>query len=312
MSTKKPVNPFLEISKKCGITPYGMEEIVLDKMGLTSINKEDLKLFPNLQVIYLTNNNLTELSGLNYCIRLEAIDARQNKISHINLPKQTFLKELYLANNKFQDIETFINEASNLRNLKILDLRDNLVTQVRGYRQAVIAKFQSLEVLDGLAVTKYERAKATAKLNSRSSRIQKRSCSMLQYLQTAPLSQVDTLVNKRAEKIRENRKNQEKKEKEEQDKIERQMKEDFAKYSMMDAVPLPDSLDFLKKKNEGGLGDSPVKQTRAKSRMYIKMATFAEKNTEFDDDASRFEKLNPDLSGIAMDLCLKENVVFPK
>ena len=315
-STKpKSTNPFLNIAKRCGIKPFDMEEIVIEKIGLTKIEPDHLKLFPNLQVIYLNNNKLTELDNLNYCIRLETIDARGNQISHLHLPKQAFLKELYLADNNFSDVDEFIKEASNLRNLEVLDLRGNIITQVKGYRQAMIAKFQALKTLDGLEVLKSERMKANPQKNllTKSGRTQKRPFSMFDFLRTAPISAPDIEVKKKSDRIRSIMEERKRIEEEEQTKAAREMREEFEAKINQDELPLPEGLDFLGQKKKLEPQPKPQKTRRAASRMYIKTATFAEKNEPFQyDKKSVFESLNSDIPKAATSHCLKESLVFPE
>ena len=313
---RKAKNPFIDISKKCGIKPFDMEEIVVENLELTNIEPDQLKLFPNLQVIYLNNNKLTKLDNLNFCIRLEIIDARDNQISHIHLPKQSFLKELYLANNNFTDVDLFIEEASNLRNLEILDLRNNLLTQVRGYRQMIISKFQSLKVLDGLEVLVSERQKANLQKSDKASttKTKRRPCSMLDFLKSAPLSEPDKEVIKKSEHIRKLMEKKRKEEEEEQTKAARLQREEFEAKNKINDIPIPEGLDFLGKTKKLIIQDVPKKQNRARSRMYIKTTTFAEIDPilEPDDKEDKFVLLNPNIPKAAMDHVLKTQFVYPE
>ena len=315
-STKqKNTNPFLNISKRCGIKPFDMEEIVVEKIGLIAIEPEQLKLFPNLQVIYLNNNNLTELNNLNYCIRLEMIDARGNQISHLHLPKQTFLKELYLADNNFSDVDEFLKEANNLRNLEVLDLRGNLITQVKGYRQSMIAKFHSLKTLDGLEVLKTERMKANPQkhLLTKSNKTQKRPFSMFDFLRTAPISAPDIEVKKKSDRIRHKIEEKRRMEEEEQTRAARELREEYEAKINQNDLPLPEGLDFLGQNKKIEPPPKPPKKVRASSRMYIKTATFAEKNDSFQDSDNKsiFGSLNSDIPKVATNHYLKETFVFP-
>ena len=187
------MNPFLEISKKSLIKSYDMEELVLEKTKLIKIEKDFLKPFPNLQSLFIPNNELIELSNLDYNIRLKFIDARNNNISEINIPKQLFLTELYLSNNSLINLEIFLNQIDHLKNLEILDLRNNKLTQERGYRNLIILKFPSLKILDGINIIK--------KNNIIPRNINNRSSSVLTYLKNIPKSNVEININLKNKKI---------------------------------------------------------------------------------------------------------------
>ncbi|EAY07306.1 Leucine Rich Repeat family protein [Trichomonas vaginalis G3] len=283
-----------------------MEEIVLDKMGITSIEPDQLKLFPNLQVLYITNNKLEILNNLEPCIRLLVIDARNNLLSEIDLRKQTFLNALYLANNKFESIENFLKQTANLRNLQILDLRGNEITQNKGYRQAIIEKFPSLEILDGLEVTKAERKKITI---SRTLPNQKKPLSMLDFLKSLPLSDADSRVLRRADQIRAATQLRLQKEEEERQKIEREQKERFEAFANIKRAPLPDCVGFKREEVIIHKNTSETVRRRSRSRMFIKASTFPE--SAKDEGTSFFEMMNPTLPKIPTRR-YNEAVIFAK
>lgn len=298
-------NPFLDIAAKCSVKPYDMEEIVLDRMGLTKIEPDQLKLFPNLQVLYITNNKLTILNNLQPCIRLTIIDARNNHLNELDLRKQTFLRGLYLANNRFESIEQFLKQTSHLRNLEVLDLRGNEITQIKGYRNAIIEKFPNLETLDGLDITKAERNKINV---SRTFSTQRKPQSMLEFLRSLPLSDADSIVSKRANQIRAATKLREQKEEEERTMFARLQKEKFEAAAHITRAPLPDTVGFAHEDKISVISTTEPVKKRSRSRMYIKTSTFPE--SAKDENTQFFETMNPRLPKIPPRK-FNEAVVFP-
>lgn len=112
---------------------------------------------------------------------IDSIDLSDNKISVIeNIPKLTRLKVIFLANNKISAIQSdfaacvpnleilvlhnnkiqYFDELLKLRDLKqlkIINLSDNLVTEIKDYRLKIISLFSSLYCLDFERVTLLER-----------------------------------------------------------------------------------------------------------------------------------------------------------
>lgn len=303
----KNKNPFLEIATKCSVKPFDMEEIVLDRLGITSIEPDQLKLFPNLTVLYITHNKLKILNNLQPCIRLSFIDARNNQLSELDLKKQIFLRVLYLANNKFEYIENFMKQTSHLRNLEVLDLRGNEITQIKGYRAMMIDQFPNLETLDGIDITKSERIKNN--VFQRSTTIQRKPQTMLEFLTSLPLSDADTVVSRRAGQIRVATELRLKKEEEERTKFARMQKEKFEALAHITRAPLPDSIGFKHEEKEEKNENHDEGKRRSRSRMYIKTSTFPE--AAKDEGTKFFEYMNPKLPKIPTRAC-NEAVVYPK
>ena len=254
-----------------------MEEIVLDHSSLIRIGEEDLKPFPNLQSLYIPNNKLIELSNLEHNIRIKFIDARNNKISRISIPKQVFLIELYLSNNQLISLDVFLENMGHLKNLEVLDLRDNKLTQEKGYRNQVIKAFPSLKVLDGIEIRKSDRNNVEVQRSVPKNR----SASVLEYLKAKQVSNSEKIIQKRAKEIIAERETQ---------NVAQQMQ------SQMWSAVSPTK-------------NSSIKKPRAKSRMYIKATTFVESKSPTEENLILLS-LNPNLPR-SKNHVVRENIVYP-
>jgi internalin A len=91
---------------KAGFPPYYLEDI---------------------QEVELSQSDIHDLDGVQYCIHAATMDLSGNSISDISLLwGLTALEELNLSDNKLEEIDTL----SNLRNLKILDLSYNAIRDI--------------------------------------------------------------------------------------------------------------------------------------------------------------------------------------
>jgi Leucine-rich repeat (LRR) protein len=81
----------------------------------------------DLEELELSQSDINDLDGIQYCIHANSIDLSGNFISDISpLWGLTALKELNLADNKLEEIDTL----SNLRNLRTLDLSNNAIKDI--------------------------------------------------------------------------------------------------------------------------------------------------------------------------------------
>ena len=317
---KKTQNPFLSVSRHLKVKPFSTQELVCDKMGITEIKKGDLSYYPNLTALYIPGNRIRFLGNMESNIRLTLLDARKNEITDFDLKKQTYLQDLFLSDNLLQDLDTQITKLEHLKNLETLDLRGNPMTLEKGYRMTVISHMPWLKVLDGLDITDKEKLKATmtveepvksstanfihAKnrfiLNQRSA-LATRSChrprSVLEALRERPLSAADTIVKRKAERIRKKAEEEKARKIEEEGEFARKRAEAYAASAMTDAVPLPDALDFLGKKKKEESKAVKTENKRPFSRAYI-MRPIYTAPTSMRDDEEIFHKLNPALPSI--------------
>ena len=136
-------------------------EIVLSKRHITKlINFKD---FENLEALWLTNNNLTAIKGLETNFRIKILCLGFNRISSLegsSLSVMKFLETLYLNNNKLKNLDKVITYLSQFKFLKSLNLFGNPVAEEPEYRPRVIDTIKSLEIFDRHMVTKMEKIKA--------------------------------------------------------------------------------------------------------------------------------------------------------
>ena len=136
-------------------------EIVLSKRHITKlINFND---FENLEALWLTSNNLTEIKGLETNFRIKILSLSFNRISSLensSLNVMKFLETLYLNNNKLKNLDKVITYLSQFKFLKSLNLFGNPVAEEPEYRPRVIDTLKSLEIFDRHMVTTIEKIKA--------------------------------------------------------------------------------------------------------------------------------------------------------
>ena len=104
-----------------------LQVLELSNNQITEIKELD-KLI-NLQEIYLRNNQITEIKGLDKLVHLRVLDLSNNQITEIKgLDNLVKLQKIYLRNNQITEIK----ELDNLVNLQLLDLSNNQITEIKG------------------------------------------------------------------------------------------------------------------------------------------------------------------------------------
>ena len=78
-----------------------IEEINLEYSNITEIEKDAFSSFKNLKELYLNNNQITKIEGLENLINLKTLYLDNNQITKIvRLKNLIKLKNLYIYNNK--------------------------------------------------------------------------------------------------------------------------------------------------------------------------------------------------------------------
>lgn len=98
-----------------------LEKLIRDKVGMPTgtLNYSDLK---NITSLDLSNQGITDISGIENCTGLQSLDLSYNQITSVEpLLKLYDLKELNLNHNKISDV----SYLSNLTSLRELNLSDN-------------------------------------------------------------------------------------------------------------------------------------------------------------------------------------------
>ena len=118
----------------------------------------------NLKVLYCDDNELTELKGLDKLVNLKVLYCFDNKLIELNgLDKLVNLKVLYCDDNELTELKGL----DKLVNLKVLYCFDNKLTELD------LSKLVNLEVLNGERYTQPDRiAKIIYKIDSLFERIE--------------------------------------------------------------------------------------------------------------------------------------------
>lgn len=100
------------------------EKLLLHFKGFTRIVPETVYHYPFLQGLWLNNNALVKIEGLERCTRLVSLFLNNNFISKIEgLEELKFLETLNLAHNKIENIEGL----EELHRLNSLNLSKNFI-----------------------------------------------------------------------------------------------------------------------------------------------------------------------------------------
>jgi len=136
-------------------------ELYLAKRGIQQL--AHFEAFVNLEVLWINENLLTKLDGLDTCFRIKQLLAHNNHIQSLegsSLPQFKFLTELRLYGNQLHDLDSTLTILGRLHRLQDLDLFGNPLEEEENYRYYVIATVPSLLVLDRHVITDEERTKA--------------------------------------------------------------------------------------------------------------------------------------------------------
>jgi hypothetical protein len=217
-----------------------------------------------------------------------------------------------------------------MRELQVLDLRDNPLTLEKGYRSFVSSHIPTLKVLDGLPIVRAavvqpppqseppSRASSTMDAQSRPlSRtdsgtkiaVKSRPHSVLQHITSRPLSAAERVVVNRANQIRQERELAKQKLEEEQTAIARKRKEEFEAAANR-PLPIPDG--FIYPKGQAVTTEDRTAPTRLSTlRMYLKHPEFKERELELDEDLLAM-RMNPLLPKKVFSRRILQKLVFPK
>lgn len=153
-------DPYAELPQKTEKYANMATELHMGRKGISEL--WGLESFTNLHTLWLNDNELNSLEGLDRNIRLLHLHCHGNNITSIleTLQHLKFLTNLTLNENQLTDIEEVISELRHLKNVQVLDLSDNPITQEDNYRLRMIAELPWLHILDKQAITNEERKKA--------------------------------------------------------------------------------------------------------------------------------------------------------
>ena len=101
-----------------------LESLYADDNRLNNIS--GLKYTPNLKMLDLSGNNLTDVKEVSNLVKLDTLRLNRNRITSLDVSNLTNLDTLWLNNNQISDISSF----KNLSKLRILYMDNNYVSDV--------------------------------------------------------------------------------------------------------------------------------------------------------------------------------------
>lgn len=155
-------DPYKELPIKTAKAAGNCEEIHLGGRSIHELG-DAFKYFVSLECLWLNDNNLTDISGLDGNFRIKILYLNGNKMAELQ-PEQfehfIALHTLSLGSNQLNDLTGTCYVLKHLRNLRNLDLNDNPISKEDNYRLRVIGELPTLETFDKKKVTEDERRAA--------------------------------------------------------------------------------------------------------------------------------------------------------
>ncbi|KAG8561130.1 hypothetical protein GDO81_015257 [Engystomops pustulosus] len=163
---------------------HSLEALHLGYNGISNLQQLQLSRLRNLKSLFLQGNEISQvegLEGLQYLQELVLDHNRIKMISEASFAKQSSLLSLRMEENRLRDVNNLhpliklkklfigcnkIQEISEVEKLEIiptlleLSISGNPISRKMFHRQMIILRLQNLQILDGIAVTSEERARA--------------------------------------------------------------------------------------------------------------------------------------------------------
>ena len=135
------------------------KKLTLDFLSLRTKNSR----LDQITKLNLWGNDLDDISILEECPNIEILSLVQNKITSLKaFSKMLKLSELYLRCNSISEFSE-IDNLKNCKQLKVLSLNENPISQKPNYRKHIIATLPNLTKLDDVGITNTERNKFNKK-----------------------------------------------------------------------------------------------------------------------------------------------------
>ena len=144
-----------------------LTELYCGGLGVDKLDRESLGRFKTLEVLWLNDNKLSKVKGLEDNFRLKHLYLHNNRIaSLVNssccLKELKHLETLQLQGNMLQDLQATLKVLVKLTSLRQLNMQGNPLTNEQSYREWVIYTLPWLEVLDNFGVTQFEKVRRHA------------------------------------------------------------------------------------------------------------------------------------------------------
>lgn len=144
----------------------GTTELFCGCLQIAALDGEKMARLPNLETLWLNDNLLTKLQGLDANFRLKHLYLHNNAITTVLNPSCSLkhlkhLETLQLQNNQLQDLKATLAVLSKLTSLRKLCLSNNPLANEGMYREATIFAIPTLTFLDTSDISWLERNLAT-------------------------------------------------------------------------------------------------------------------------------------------------------
>ena len=119
----------------------------------------DIRLFTNLEELYLNDNKIDDISFCEFLPSLKILNCENNEITYItSLKKCRNLKILKLSLNKIQYLNSTLNIFKSLNLLEELTIKDNpFLSQIFAYKQYFLFEYQNLLKFDNEEINDIDR-----------------------------------------------------------------------------------------------------------------------------------------------------------
>ena len=119
----------------------------------------DIRLFTNLEELYLNDNKIDDISFCEFLPSLKILNCENNEITYItSLKKCHNLKILKLSLNKIQYLTSTLNIFKSLNLLEELTIKDNpFLSQIFAYKQYFLFEYQNLLKFDNEDINDIDR-----------------------------------------------------------------------------------------------------------------------------------------------------------
>ena len=110
---------------------------------------QNLEELTNLKEVYLSQNGIKDIRGLDGCPQLEVLDLNYNRIERVsNVAHLQCLTDFWARHNQLADFAAAIDELAKLPKLSLVYLEFNPIAKQPDYRDRVIAALPTLKRLD--------------------------------------------------------------------------------------------------------------------------------------------------------------------